>query len=152
VADAGGVGALGGGGQEVGELLVGALDELGLGPQIRGEVGVGVADGLEGGLGKVAHGGGLALGGGVAVLNAGHAEQLLGNTSSDNAGTARSGHQAHQHRAALASDLDGHGVGSTDLVAPVAAAHRDQRQLGLANGATDGGGDLTRALDTCQAV
>lgn len=43
-------------GEEVGELIIGCLDVLGLGPHVGGQVGVGLGDGLEGSLGCKAEG------------------------------------------------------------------------------------------------
>jgi len=64
--------ALAGLGQMVSVLLVGRLGEDGLLPHVRGQVAVGLADGLEGGLGEVAKGGGLPAGAGVAILDTSH--------------------------------------------------------------------------------
>merc|ERR1719497_169968 len=44
-------------------------------------------------------------------------------------------------------DLAGHGMGLTELVAPVAATDGDDRQLGQDDGTADGGGDFLGALD-----
>jgi len=51
---------------------------------------------------KVSKSSGTALGGGVAVLNAGHGQQLLGHGSRDDAGTTGGGDQTDQDRSTLA--------------------------------------------------
>merc|ERR550525_241530 len=43
-------------------------------------------------------------------------------------------------------DLHGHGVGRSNLVAPVPPAHRDESRLGSDDAAADGGGHLFGAL------
>ncbi len=68
-----------------------------------------------------------ALGGGVAVLDAGHGEQLLGHGGGDDASSPGCGDEHHQDGAALAGDLAGHGVGLADLVAPEATPHGHDR-------------------------
>ena len=77
-------------GEEVSELLVRRHAELGLGPQVRGQVAVGVTNGSKGSLDKVTQGAGGTEGLGVAVSDTGKLEKLLGNGSSDNTGTTRS--------------------------------------------------------------
>jgi hypothetical protein len=91
--------------EEVCELLEGGLGEDGLLPQVWGEIAIGLSDGSIGGLGEVTKGSGLATGGGVAVLNTGHLQQLLGDGGTHNAGTTGSGDQTHQHGTTLASHL-----------------------------------------------
>ena len=51
---------------------------------------------------EVAESSGASLGGGVAVLNAGHSQELLGDRSRDDAGTARSRDQTDKDGTALA--------------------------------------------------
>ena len=50
------------------------------------------------------------------------------------------------HGTALAVDLHGDGVRLTKSVTPVTAAQRDQAQLGVDAGTTDGGGDFLADL------
>merc|ERR1712062_324903 len=73
--------------QPVSELLVGRLLEHGLLPQVGSQVGVGGSHSSVGSLGKVSEGAGGSSGAGVAVLNTGHLQQLLGDGGRHNAGT-----------------------------------------------------------------
>ena len=59
---------------------------------------------------------GAAAGGRVAVLDAGHGQQVLGDGRRHDAGTARSRDQTHLDRAALARHLARHRVRLADLV------------------------------------
>jgi hypothetical protein len=81
-----------------------------------------------------------AGGGGVDVLDAGELQHLLGGDGGDDASTAGRGDQADGHGPALAGDLRGDGVGSTELSAPVPAADRDDVQLGQDHGTRGVGG------------
>ena len=78
-------------GQPVGELLVGRLLEHGLLPQVGGQVGVGGSHSSIGRLGKVSKGAGGTSGAGVAVLDTGHLQQLLGDGSRHDTSTAGAG-------------------------------------------------------------
>lgn len=84
----------------------------------------------------------------VAVLDTGKLEHALRGRGGDDAGTAGRRDELDVDGASLALDLAGHGVGLTELVAPVAATDGDDRELGEDDGAADGGRDLLRALDT----
>ncbi len=55
---------------------------------------------------KVSKGASGSLGGGVAVLNASHLQQFLGNRCGHDAGTAGGGDQTHPDGAALSSHLN----------------------------------------------
>ena len=135
-------------GEVISELLVGRLLEDGLLPQVRGQVGVGGGHGGISGLGEVTQGAGGATCGGVAVVNTGHLQQLLGDGGGDDSSSPGGGDQPHPDGAALAGDLAGHGVGATDLVTPEAPPDGDDGELGQDDGATDGGGNLLGALHT----
>ena len=65
---------------------------------------------------------------------------LLGEGGRDDAGTAGGGDEAHPDGAALAGHLAGHGVRPADLVAPEAAPHGHDGELGEDDRAADGGG------------
>merc|ERR1719376_1342482 len=65
--------------QVVGVLLVGSGLKGFLLPQVRGQVAVGLGDGVEGCLCEVSEGGGLSAGAGVAILQTGHTQELLGH-------------------------------------------------------------------------
>ena len=135
-------------GEVISELLVGRLLEDGLLPQVGGQVGVSGGHGGVGRLGEVAEGTGGAAGGGVAVVDTRHLQQLLGDGGGDDASSPGGGDQPHPDGAALAGDLAGHGVGATDLVTPEAPPDGDDGELGQDDGATDGGGHLLGALHT----
>merc|ERR1719331_2119537 len=128
-------------------LLVRGLLEEGLLPQVRGQVGVGLADGGVGGLGEISKCAGGSLGGGVAILDAGHLQQLLGHGGGHDARSAGCGDEPHPDGAALASHLSGHGMRLAEVVAPEAPPHRHDGQLGEDDGTPDGGSDLLGALD-----
>lgn len=95
---------------------------------------------------KVAKGGCAASGGGVAVIDSGHHEQLLGHRGGHNASTTGGRDETHQDRATAASHLAGDGVGLTDLVTPIASPDWDNGQLGQDDGPTDGCGHFFGAL------
>lgn len=122
--------------------LQGRLGVLGLAPQIRGQETVGLGQGIEGSLDEVAQGLAATAGRGVAVLNTGHLQDLLGHAGGHNTSTTGSGDQTNADRATLAGDLGGHGVHLADLVTPVATANGDTRHLGQDDGTADGGGNL----------
>lgn len=86
--------------------LVGGLVEGLVLPEVGGQVRVRALDGRVGSLGEVAKGGGLSNGGGVAVLNARHLEELLGDGGGDDARSTRGGDQAHEDGTALAGNLN----------------------------------------------
>ena len=89
----------------VSEFLIWRLGEHRLFPEVRGDVTVGLGNGIKSGLGEVAQGGGAAPGRSVAVVDAGHHQQLLGHRGGDDAGASGGRDEAHQHRAAAASHL-----------------------------------------------
>lgn len=99
------------------------------------------------GLTEVAEGASGPPGGGVAVLDTGHLQQLLGHGGGDDTGTPGGGDEPHPDGAALAGHLAGDGVGLADLVAPEAAPDGHDGQLGQDDGTADGGGHLLGALD-----
>jgi len=63
-------------------------DEFGLGPEIWGQVGVGLLKALEHGSGEVLSGSGLTSTSGVDVINTGEGEDLLGDQSGNSTGTS----------------------------------------------------------------
>jgi hypothetical protein len=137
-----------GGGKEVRELLIRSLGEGSLLPHVRSKITVGATDSIEGSHGEVATGLGGTLRGSVNILDTGELQDLLGDGSSDDTSTTRSGHKAQTDRAALASELHGDGVRHTDVVTPVATTDRDDSKLGDLDSSTDGGGNLLGALVT----
>ena len=84
-----------------------------------------------------------SLGRGVAVLDAGHLEQLLGYGGGDDACSAGRGDEPHPDGAALAGHLGGHGVRLAELVTPEAPPHRHNRQLGQDDGAPEERGQVS---------
>jgi len=140
--------ALAGGGEEVGELLEGSREELGLGPEIRGEERVGAGQSIKGSLDEVAEGLGATSGGGEAIVDSGIVEYLLGHTTSDDASSAGSGHKTHVDGTAMARHLHRHGVGHTDFVTPITTAHGHNVELGVDDRSADSGGDFLGALDS----
>lgn len=95
---------------------------------------------------EVAEGGSAASGRGVAIIDTGHREQLLGHGGGHNASTTGCRDETHQHRATATSHLAGHGVGLGDLVTPITSPHGDNGQLGEDDGTTDGCSHLFGAL------
>jgi hypothetical protein len=134
--------------EEVRVLLGGGVGEHSGGPEVGGEEGVGLAEGVVHGHRQVTSGTGVTARGRVHILDTSHGEELLGDEGGDNAGTTGGGDQAHAHGAGLAGDLAGHGVGGTGVEAPVASAHGDQVLLRVDDAASDGSGDFLRGLDT----
>jgi len=134
--------------KEVGVLLKRGLGESILGPHVGGEVGVGLLDGVEGGLGEVSKGLGVTTRRGENVLNTSESDELLGDTGGDDTSTTGSGDETHGDGTALSGDLGGDSVGRSELVTPVSTADRDDVQLGSNDGTTDGSGDFLGALDS----
>ena len=133
-------------GQKVGVLLEGGGSELVLLPEIRLEVPVRVPERVEERLDEVPHRAGVPAGGGVAVVDARHAQQALAGGGRDESGAAGRRDEADADRAALAGDLGRDGVGEAALAPPVSAADGGDVELRREDGAADGGGDLRRAL------
>lgn len=92
-------------GSTVSKQIQWRLGELSDWPQVGRQVGVGLLDGLEGGLSKVAQRTGGTGGRGVAILNARHVQQLLGHGSRNDASTTWSGDQSDQNGTTLAGHL-----------------------------------------------
>merc|ERR1719183_17982 len=116
--------------KEVRELLERRLDELRWLPEVRREVRVRFLKGREDCLDEVSARLRVSAGCRVAVCNTREREHLLRRRRTDNARTTRRRDEAHADRAALAVNLHRDGVRQADLVTPVAAADRNQVQLG----------------------
>ena len=129
-------------------LLEGAEGQGSRLPKVRGDVCMGVPDGLHGCLDKVAEGAGASTGLGVDVLDAGQFEELFDRWRADETGATGGRDEAGQDGAAFAAHLCGDGVRLTDDIAPVSQTHGDDAQLCKDDGTTDGSGDLLRTLDT----
>merc|ERR1712061_963018 len=130
------------------ELLVGRLLEYGLLPEVWSQVGIGSSHSSVGGLGEVSQGAGGSSGAGVAVLNTGHLQQLLGDGGRHNTGTTGGRDESHPDGATLASHLAGNSVGLADLFTPEPTSDGNDGELGQDDGATDSSGHLLGALHT----
>ena len=86
-------------------FLVGGLGEHGLLPEVGGQETVGLRNSGIGRLGEVTQSPGGATGRGVAILDTGHLQQLLGHRGGNNTGTTGGGDQTHPDGAALAGHL-----------------------------------------------
>merc|ERR1719353_1495209 len=132
--------------QEVRELLERRLDELRRLPEVRREVRVRLLEGSEDCLDEVSARLRVAAGAGEAVRDPGEREHLLRCRRTDDARTTRRRDEAHADGAALAVNLHRDGVRQADLVTPVAAADRNQVQLGGDDASPNRRGDLLGAL------
>ena len=83
---------------------------------------------------------------GVAVLEASHGEDLLRGRSGDEARTARRRNKTHADATAGAGELHGDRVREARVLAPVAAADRDEVHLRHDERAADGRSDLRGAF------
>jgi len=119
-------------------LGVGGGDEVGLEPEVGGQVSVGVSEGLEHGFAEVLDGPGLSLGGGVAIIDSGELDQLLGDGRSDDSSSSGCGNESHAHGSALSSHFARDGMDVSDLVSPVSSSDGDEVELGINEGSLDG--------------
>jgi hypothetical protein len=119
-----------------------ALVDLDVVPEVWGEELVGFSEGCESGLDEVLWGSGVTSGSGVAIIDTGELQELLGDWSADNASSARSWDQLYSDGGALASDLAWDGMDVTDLVSPISSSDWDELELGNNQGALDGNLDF----------
>lgn len=122
--------------------------EDGRSPEVRGEVGVGVAHAVVSGMEEVTHGTGLTLGGGVSILNTGEGEELLDSVSGNDTGTTGSRDDTETDGTALSRDLARNGVGSASTGAPVATTNGDEVELSVDDGTADSAGGLVGTTNT----
>jgi len=135
--------------EEVSELLVGRLGKSRvLLPEVGSEVLVGVGHSVEGGKHEVTLCSSLSSGGCVGISHTSEAEDLLGDSTSDETSTTRGWDNAEAHGTTLTGHLARHGVRLAEDGTPVSETDRDQREFGDSDGTTDGGGNLTRAFHT----
>mmetsp|Transcript_17823 Transcript_17823/g.50522 ORF Transcript_17823/g.50522 Transcript_17823/m.50522 type:complete len:228 (-) Transcript_17823:203-886(-) len=134
-------------GEEVGVLLVRVGEDGVVLPQLRREVPVGGAEGVEEGLDGVAHGARVAAGAGVAIVDAGHVHELLAGRGGDEPRSARGRDETDADGSALSGDLARHGVRHPGHASPVPSSHGGDVELGGGDGAADGGGHFGGALD-----
>merc|ERR1719405_460246 len=132
--------------KEVRVFLERRLDELRRLPEVRREVRVRLLEGCEDCLDEVPARLRVSAGRGVAVRDTRERKHLLRCRRTDNARTTRRRDKAHANRAALAMNLHRDRVRQADLVTPVAAADRDQVQLGSDDASTDRRCNLLGAL------
>ena len=138
VGDATGLDVLGIPGEVISELLERLLGELGLLPEVRGEVPVENGQSVEGSLGEIAQGGRRPRRGSEAVSNASILKNLLGSRSRNNSSTTRGRDQADVNRTALAMDFVGDSVGQTDFLTPIPTADRYHSHFRSKNRTTNG--------------
>ena len=129
-------------------LTSGVLLSDSLGPQVGGEEGVSLAEGVEDGHDEVTTSAGLTLGSGVDVFNTSHLDDSGGDGGGDDTGTLGGGDHADGDGARLAGDLHGDGVRSTDHVTPVTTADGDDVELGGDDSGADGSGDFLAGTGT----
>jgi len=82
--------------EHIAVLLKRAASELGLGPQVRGQEGVGVGDGDESSLERVLERLGRTGGGGVDVIDTSQLQQALDGWRSDQTGATRGRDQLYK--------------------------------------------------------
>jgi len=121
---------------------------VGRSPQVRGQEGGGLGQGVVHSHGQVTSGTRVTSGGGVDILNTSHGQQLLGDQRGDDTRTTRSRDQSASDGTALAGHLAGHGVGKTGVQAPVSTADRNQVHLGIDDTTTDGSSNFLGSLNT----
>lgn len=134
--------------EHVGKLLERRGTVTSLGPEVWRQEGVGVGDGLEGGLDKVTHALCVSRGRGVTVVNSGHLQESLDGWSGNDTGTSWSGDESDTDRSTLSRNLDWHSVWLSQVGAPVSSTDRDDGELGEDDGTSDGGCDFLGALDS----
>jgi hypothetical protein len=132
--------------EEVGVLLVRRLGELRVRPEIRGQVGVGLRDGLEGSLDEVTASLRLSARLGVGIEVTSSDEELLRGLGRNETSTLRGRDDAEGDGTALSGDLARHGVRSAEARTPPASADRDKRELGIDESTADSVGNLTADL------
>jgi len=135
-------------GEEIRVLLVRGDLEWFIAPQLRRQVSVGLSEGSEDGLDEVTEGTGVSGGGGVAIFNSSHVQQLLGDRGSDEPGTTRSRNQTDTDGTALSGHLARDGVRKTDVLAPESTADRNKGDLGHDDGTADSGGNFSSGLES----
>ena len=104
--------------------------------------------GSEGCFQEVAHRRSRTLGLCVAVLDTRKLEHTLRRGGSDKTSTTGSGDETAHDGADLAGHLRGHGVGLTEVGAPVTPTDGNNGELREDDGTADGSRDFLGALDT----
>jgi len=127
---------------EEGLLVLGGLPEIG------SQVFIGLSKGLVSGLQEVASSSGLSSGRSVAIVDTSKLNDLLGGGGSDDTRTSGTGDESDSDGTALSGDLNGDGMGVTDVVTPIASSDGDHVKLGIDDGTLDGTLDFLSALNT----
>jgi len=130
------------------ESSEGRGNRLNLGPEIGGEVSVGLSKGIEDGLDEVLGSSGVTGGGGVNIIDSSELEELLGDGGSDNTGSSGSGYELASDGSGFTVDLGGDGMDVSDLVTPVTSSDGDESELGGDEGTLNGDLDFLGNLDT----
>lgn len=128
-------------------FLIGSFFNVGVTPEIRGQELGGVLEGSEASLKTVSGSLRATSGAGVAILDTGELEDLLGLGLTNDTGTSGTGDKSDSHGTTLTGDLAGNGVGSTDLITPVTFSHGGDVQLGVSDGTLDGTLDFLVELE-----
>jgi len=134
--------------EEVSVLLEGSRSEVGGGPVIGGEVGIGLGDTGEASLDEVTKSTGGTRSTGVAVRDTSETQQFLGGNGSNDTGTTGGRDHAEANGTALTSDLTGDGVRLAEFATPETSADGSDSHLGVNDGTTDSDGDFFGALVT----
>ena len=113
------------------------LNAEGVGPEVGGQVLVGVSQRVEGSLDEVLGGSGVTGSLRVAIIDTSELEEFLGDGCANNAGTTRGGHELNADGSALTSYLAGHGMDSANSVTPETTSDGNELQFGVNQGALD---------------
>jgi len=134
--------------EEGGEGLIGSGLELGGSPELGGEVSVGLGESVVNSEDVVTNGTGLTGRSGVSIVDTSEGKNLLGGVGSNETSTTGSRDDTEEDGTALAGDLAGDGVGSTELGTPVTTTDRDEVKLGGDDSTTDGTSSFLGATNT----
>jgi hypothetical protein len=123
-------------------------DALNLGPEIGGEVSVGLGKGVESSLDEVLGSSGVTSGWGVNIIDTGELEEFLGDGGTNNTSSSGSGHELASYGTTFTSDLSGNGMDVSDLVSPIASSDGNEGEFGGNEGTLDGNLHFFGDLDT----
>lgn len=124
------------------------LNREGLSPEIWGEVLVGTAKSLVGGLDEVLSSSGMTRSVSVTIIDTSELKKLLRDWSSDNTSTTWGWDKLYTNGSALSSDLSWDSMDSSDLVTPETSSHWHKVKLGIENSSLDGNLDFLGDLDS----
>jgi hypothetical protein len=120
---------------------------LGLGPQVRGQVGVRLAESGVGSLDEILGSTGVTSGTSVHILDTGELQDLLWDGGSDNTGTAGSGGKLDANGTTLTGALACNSMDLSNFVTPETAADGNEVKLGNDKSALDSNLDFLGDLD-----